>query len=361
MITSRWVTRGLLAAVVVVGSAATVRSGEGREGEDGTAGVVPRYRLKVGQELKYHGTSDFKYDGGSLGNEMDWQVRVVRANKDGGWRLVLRLSNRRTQVVGGRNIANGPADTSLAYFDMTPDGRVVANDSLGYSVDPGSLFPRLPDDASQATRGWQSQGLRFDERTEFTPTSAADGKNGSNCFAFEGVRKSPSDRIYLSTARSTYTFDRKRGLVSRIESANTQGYGFNGKGTGTVELTGVEDHDADSTRAFADDADRYFAANKAFEERLGHASRDAGRVNAVLSQAESELKAVRDKLTVPVFRDQADHQLYKLKGMTSYYQEEAQNRAAVLGHDAADWQTTDLDGKPHALKDYRGKVVVLDF
>jgi len=50
---------------------------------DEAASPVPRYRLKVGQELKYHGSSDFKYESGSLGSETDWQVWVVRANDDG--------------------------------------------------------------------------------------------------------------------------------------------------------------------------------------------------------------------------------------------------------------------------------------
>ena len=35
--------------------------------------------------------------------------------------------------------------------------------------------------------------------------------------------------------------------------------------------------------------------------------------------------------------------------------------AAAFGSLISEWQTTDLDGQPHALADYRGKVVVLDF
>ncbi len=35
--------------------------------------------------------------------------------------------------------------------------------------------------------------------------------------------------------------------------------------------------------------------------------------------------------------------------------------AAVIGEPSAEWRTIDLDGTPHALADYRGKVVVLDF
>lgn len=35
--------------------------------------------------------------------------------------------------------------------------------------------------------------------------------------------------------------------------------------------------------------------------------------------------------------------------------------ATVIGEPPTDWRTIDLDGTPHALTDYRGKVVVLDF
>jgi thiol-disulfide isomerase/thioredoxin len=41
--------------------------------------------------------------------------------------------------------------------------------------------------------------------------------------------------------------------------------------------------------------------------------------------------------------------------------QEAAKWDELLGRPARDWQLVDLVGKPHALKDYRGKVVVLDF
>jgi len=37
---------------------------------------------EVGQELKYQGKSDFKYDNGSLAYQNDWTFWVVRANDD---------------------------------------------------------------------------------------------------------------------------------------------------------------------------------------------------------------------------------------------------------------------------------------
>ena len=47
---------------------------------------VPRYRLAVGQEYSYSGSSEFKYPGGSYTSESDWQFWVVSKNADGSWR-----------------------------------------------------------------------------------------------------------------------------------------------------------------------------------------------------------------------------------------------------------------------------------
>jgi thiol-disulfide isomerase/thioredoxin len=47
--------------------------------------------------------------------------------------------------------------------------------------------------------------------------------------------------------------------------------------------------------------------------------------------------------------------------MASYYMKQAEDRAAVVGKPAAEWEAKDLQGKSHALNDFHGKVVLLDF
>src|SRR5690242_16798568 len=52
---------------------------------------VPRYWLKLGQELSYRTTSEFSTaNGDALASESTWQVWVVKQNSDGSWRLILR-------------------------------------------------------------------------------------------------------------------------------------------------------------------------------------------------------------------------------------------------------------------------------
>ena len=152
-------------AIVLLGTIAAVVADEG-------SNDLPRYRLKVGQELKYHGKSDFRYENGSLAHQTDWTVWVVRANADGGWRLVVRSSSQMSQSFSGQKANASPADVSMAYFDLAPDGRIVPNDSFGYRLDPSTLFPRLPNDAAEAKNGWKEHDTRQDKRTDFKRSGA---------------------------------------------------------------------------------------------------------------------------------------------------------------------------------------------
>lgn len=324
---------------------------------DEPADSVPRYRLQAGQELKYQGSSDFHYENGSFGSKDEWQAWVLQANNDGSWRVVVRLSRINTSQRKGQEQADGHPDVTLAYCDVFPDGRIAANESIGYTLDPSVIFPKLPDNEMQVREGWSAEGLKDDSRSEYEPL--ADSVPG--VFVFEGDRHSEMDQIYLSSSHAKYTFDRKRGFIQRIDSKNEQGYGFNGKGTGTSELVGLEQHDDAWTRKFQDETSRYFAADKAYQDLQARASKEADRCEALLAEAETALKDVRSSLTIPELQKQVDQQLRGHKGMLSYYKQEAENRGKVMGKSAEEWDTTDLEGKPYRLKDLRGKVVVLDF
>jgi len=169
------------------------------------------------------------------------------------------------------------------------------------------------------------------------------------------------DRIYLSSARSEFSFDRKRGLVQSKRTENTQGYGMRGKGNGSGELISVQDHDADWAGKFAKEADCYFAAAKAYEELTTRAGKDAKGSEVLLNKAESVLRDVQHKLTLPALREQVVDKLKSHKELAKDTTEEAQRREKVLGKPAAAWELKDLDGKAHSLEGYRGKVVILDF
>jgi|SRR5580704_5404602 thiol-disulfide isomerase/thioredoxin len=331
---------------------------------------LPRYRFEVGQEFTYKTSSEFKYGSASqqkgkadkkpamqnsFGDHTDWKVWVVRKNDDGSYRLLLRSAESRN--FNGRE--SGRSNSTLAYCDITTDGRLITNPTLGYQMQPATLFPRLPADEREVRNGWTDSNKQDATTYNFEvisqPTTAA------GVWTIREVRKTSLDEIYLSTHKSTLTFDPKLGLVTKFESESTQGYGINGKGTGMGEFVSAEKHDAVSTSKLWAQADHYFTANREYEEKTKQASKNSDASKKLLEQAKAILDAAQKVATLPVVKEQLDDQIKQHTQMASYYVDEATRRAKMVGHPAAPFTADDLKGKPHALKDYQGRVVVMDF
>jgi peroxiredoxin len=313
---------------------------------------VPRYQFEPGQEMSYRTTSTFKYGEGKAarerGSRADWTVWVVRANVDGSFRLVIRQEDNSFYFLNGKK-QEQPARARLVYADVFPDGRVIPNDTILYRGHPGAIFPRLPRDAAEAAKGWSWE--RDDSKVTARPVK---GKG----FRFEAVTESPLDAIYLSSSRSTYTFD--RGRVSAVESAHSQGYGINGKGTGATELLGVKATDPTRGKQLAAEEARYFEGVAAYEKAL-QAAAEVGPEEAKkrLEAAGAALRSV--SVTHPVLKAALEERVKGHEQAVKYRIEEAARRAKVVGKAAEAFETKDLDGQAVRLADLKGKVVVLDF
>ena len=340
--------------------------GVAAEGADVNIGL-PRYRLEVGQELNYKGESNFKYKNGSArgwrgsgsqGLRDEWKVLIVRKNDDGSRRVVIRSSEVILQ--DGKDI--GSPRFKLAYCDLFDDGRIVWNWSLGSPIDPTSLFPRLPADRQQVAGGWQDireHGENSDGRSSFQVASRPDSAAG--VWSIREVHKSPTDAIYLQTDARTVTFDPRRGLVTRAQSEDAEGYNFRGNGTGSLELVSVEWRDAQWTKQLRDEADRYFQASRAYDEKTEQAVNDDTRSKQLMEETGALLEAAQSAVSLPIIKEQLNQQLTSHKWAATSIAAEAGRRAKVVGHPAAAWELPDLRGKSHSLKEYRGKVVILDF
>jgi thiol-disulfide isomerase/thioredoxin len=208
-------------------------------------------------------------------------------------------------------------------------------------------------------KGWTDSDKQDDTTYQFQAISQP--KTAAGAWIIREVRKTSLDEIYLTTHKSTLTFDPARGLVTKFVSESTQGYGLNGKGTGTGEFVSAETHDAASTSKLWAQADHYFKANHEYEEKTKQASKDGNASKKLLEQAKAILVAAQKVTTLPVVKEQLNDQLKQHDQMASYYTEEANRRAEMVGHPAAPFTADDLKGKPHALKDYKGRVVVMDF
>lgn len=346
---------GMLTAAVGLAIAA---AGAARAGDD-----LPRYRLQPGMELSYKGSNTFKHKNQVLFYEDESTAWVVRRNEDGSVRIVIRQRSRFTVTSPGESLKDllkkskpKPMEYHMGYFDLFPDGRLGPDIEQGFQIEPASLFPRLPASAAQAKAGWGQRDEKLG--TAFRYSSLRSEAGG---WTFHGERSGPEKKVYGMTFDWTFHLDAKHGAIRRIDEQYIQEYGINGKGTASVELTGIDTHDADWLKAFAPAADRYFAASKAYEKATEEASKDAKKAEALLADSQTALEKARAAIDQPIFREQLDRQIAEHMSMASYYTDSAKRRAEVIDKPAAGWELKGLDGKTHKLADYRGKVVVLDF
>ncbi|MDR3620093.1 MAG: TlpA disulfide reductase family protein [Paludisphaera borealis] len=357
-----WFAAGLLAAVGTTG-----------------AGEVPRYVLKPGQVVDYEERQSF--DSAQRKSETTWASRVwvVGRNDDGSARVVIR------QTLKSKSKANSAdsdyESTNFSRFDVFPDGKVPPNPSLGYSIDPAHLFPRLPDDDRQTVDGWQAVDDRDDATIRYKASGAADGDR----FNFEADQVSFMERIYEGKDHRVFQFDRKKGLVTHAEIARAFGSHMNGQGQGSLELKAVSEMDPAKLPTFRAEMDHCFDANLAYQELTAKVVKSGGEAESTLKKARSILADARAKLTLPEPIAALDKLIEDHDRFTKYQIDEAKKFADLIGKPAAGWgsfetkspavnrvvsalsksntasEIKDLDGHSHSLAQYRGKVLVLDF
>ncbi len=333
-------------------------------GDDAPA--LPRYCLKVGQELVYRGGSSFQYQNWSLDHKNLDRAWVSRENSDGSWRVVLCFRDTATPtMVDQRNQPKAKLDDAdmtdahLGVCDLFPDGRVRLDESITESyqpTNPDDMFPPLPADLAQAKGTWQL--VRTGMAEGQTVYRMAD-QMGARVIAAE--KHSLIDKIKLSSATLRYTFDPVIGVMSRIDSTNTKRYGPGAKGTGELVLDKVVDHDAAWAEAMDREANAYFAAQKAHREAMTRVSQVEGDIKPLLATAYEPLKAARGRLTIPAFVGAIEAQIEQEEAIALQYANEAEAKRKIIGQDAADWELKDLAGATHTMRQYRGRVVVLDF
>jgi len=322
------------------------------------AKAPPRYQFKVGQEIKYKSSSEFLYgtgdNKGTLGSRGELTAWVIRANPDGGWRLIVQSENFSWQLYGKNATKNERSDGKvLAYFDISPEGVIPINDSLGARFSPSSYFPKLPADPAKPWEVTEEDG----DKNLYTPTSS--DKPGE--FTFDIVRESVFDKIYLSSSKGKMTFDTTIGLIIKVTNNTTQGYGFDGKGTGTTELVGIQTRGEDFLKPLAAEAEAYFAAGKKYSELTKQAAKAGDKAKAIFEEAEKVLKEAQGIVKIDAIKEQLESRLKSHAMYTKYSIEDAERKAKIIGKPAAEWKTKDLAGKEYSNESLKGKVVVMDF
>jgi thiol-disulfide isomerase/thioredoxin len=315
--------------------------------------LLPHYKLVVGKKFSYTDESHFKYENGSFDNEGTWDATVVAKNSDGTCRVLLHYVDVDTQKLSEGSESKHER-TYYGCADVDDLGRFTELwSSFGTRVEPTKVFLRLPANADEAAGGWQSPKGIFDGKLHYRALETADAAHP----VYEIVEERPENAIYGFEFKDTATFDADRGVFQQRDYTWKQTYGFNGDGTGSFKLTNVGEVDAETCRALAADAERYFQAKRQFDREID--KKDATPES--LDAAAAALAEVRNMLTSPEFQQMVDKQIEEFGGERKYLEQALNARQTLIGQPAEVFTTTDLDNNPQALADYRGKVVLLDF
>jgi thiol-disulfide isomerase/thioredoxin len=320
---------------------------------------LPRYSLPAGRRLTYSGQDKFKYTNGELDSTSTFQVTVVGQNPDGSIRLIVRTGTSQIQTVSGQAAPQtvAPAlDFAYTLVDITPDGRLVSAQG-GFNPQAPMVIPPLPADSTQLGGTWKDEPKIPGQTKVFS--SAGPIANGMWTFnsSTEGIFKT----IYGISNESTFHFDIAKGMVASIDSQSRQTYGFHGAGTGSTQLLSDEKLSSEEIAPLAKDVAALLSAREEYSKKLESlypAKDDIGRFTADVKAALSNAAA---GASTPEIKSQFDQMLASADQDIQSTVDDDKRFAAVKGKPAPDFVANDMEGQPHALRYYRGKVVVLDF
>jgi thiol-disulfide isomerase/thioredoxin len=306
---------------------------------------VPRYKLTVGQELIYDGSSRYSYGNNSEKENATNRTTfwVTANNPDGSWHIV------------AQNTQEGENRQTFDSFDLFPDGRLANLPTDPQASILTAIIAKLPADQEEGRVGWEaydSPGRR--SLYKLDPAST----RGSGQWILDKDEKGLFNVIYLFTNRWRIYFETSCGLVTKIERKSFQGYGNSGA-TGLIELKSDSKKSPDWLSQLARESELLSRAKAAVQAL--HTSKDSTNSEQAVAAAEKALTEARQQVKLPIIETQFADALSRLKDSAKYIAQDKLDEEKVLNKPATLWILADLDGNFHRLADYQGKVVILDF
>jgi len=326
-------------------------------GRAAAAPLPPRYKLTVGSRLLYSSTSESKYSRSARGLERTTEVRVVGQNEDRSWRLVLRHTSASYRVDSTNARTEDEQQTEWTCCDLTADGKVGRVASTG-ALDPARLFVQLPAYDLEGEQKWE----RFDAKnSEWTRYTYGPGP-ADNIRLVRADYETPLDPIYLTSAYATFEFNIETGLVTRCEAVSERNWGAAAGRTATVTtLDSVTSIDSTQAQAFESDLVTFLEADSVSRALLDRAIEDPGRKQALFDSARAVMDSGRAQVTDMTVQAMFDEEIGMTADVELQIEKDAAWRESLIGRPAPAWSLLDLDGTKRALKDYRGRVIILDF
>jgi thiol-disulfide isomerase/thioredoxin len=349
-------------------------------------GPLPRYQFQIGQEFVYSYRDDYVEESrlhrsGPVQRthgegHTQWRIWVLEKNADGSVRLLIDRDLR--EVALDKHVE--VFWRLLTDFDIFPDGRIVAkraaadNGAQGDPNCPTPLFVSLPADKNELAGGWQSP-----TNVGSAPPHGRPEPPGSRTFRclIDSQRKGPGAPLEIHCLQRlpgdcvpglirtrVCSFDVAAGRLLGFEEELTDD-DRNGHShcAATVKLVSVSQTSGKLLAILKHEADAFFQIQAQY-----NAVADTFSESQSIEECTDRLAKVRNVLTLAgqsATLDQIQVQyaalLKRFDGDANRALRNAKGREELVRAAPADWELSDFEGRPHHLRDYRGRVVVLDF
>lgn len=269
---------------------------------------VPRYRLTPGAKLWYAGESEAKSARG-VSHSSRLREHWVLSDSGGVFRVLMRVVDQGYKTDTAGNRTDEPVETGWELFEMTPNGRLLRDQST-IDVDVSALFPPLPADSAAAASRWiwvDTSGF-----VRYTYSYWLDNKSLSDSlWLVDRTMSTPFDIVYgAPTGEARVVIDTRRGLPLRRESRSADITGRRATQGNTV-LDSVTKFDAANLQPQLRDIISYFDVKKAYEEEGAKADPDdttGAADKRALALLQKALQRTRDSTVVGLLKQDIKQQ-----------------------------------------------------
>ena len=254
-------------------------------------------------------------------------------------------------------------DFAEAFCAFYPSGSFARNwavDNLTqFDLFLPNIFIRLPGSFSQDALTWKFTDRLFGGADYYT----ADKPNpDERSWVVQVAYETPLDEVYLMHQTAAVYLDIIKGIPIYAKGEGIRGYGtYAGRSTKTVLLDSIVDLDTLWARRYARDLELVLSTDSTYNHILSKAELYPAKLMPLRADAESLLAHASRRITTPELRDQLQEIEDNLPEDFKRVTEGIRKRAKFVNKKSQRWTADDFDDQSHALDDYQGKVILLDF
>ncbi len=310
------------------------------------AAAAPVYKWEPGLELTYRVETELHYGGKPMTRRGEISLLVL-GNEPG-----------KGALVGVTRREASGREPGFGLLWVTPEGKFRLHDLVRgawWGACPLEVLPPLPGKGKGPWRGGKDLF-----GTSLAVTGSRKEKEGELLLSFRFVYPEGERKVYGRKGEGKAWFDPAGGYVTKVSYERGMDR-FPRSVRAKVTLSKASRRSARETASFRSALEDYLGAQAEFYGLGSWLPRDEKEVAAKVKEINALFEGVAARHAGTPVAGAAKAFLGRVKPSLSRRLEEAKRFRGLLGKKAPDVVLPDLEGKKHALSDYRGKVAVLDF